>query len=361
MTLLLEKVDPAFAGVVPLHGARNGLAASGRLVRTLARAANFLLAQGTIIPGKCVLPGTTVRNTATDAALWRTQYRASPNGTTLIVDVHLLPTNDTSAIPSWYLKIDGVATAPRTHNHYCAADGLTEYYLGTAAVAGSFTDRMEVTVTAGVQHTVELWTTNKCRVLGWNLREKPRVSLTPGVDTVVDYSYLAPLAAMRTEDLQYMLQTALPAIVQKMRGVSLSWNVDDPATPVTVVGIGSSVTVAESLWANSAVTHRVPTQYRNSYMNEVLGTLSIPMFSWCYASVTAGAGTGAVVFHSEDGNVGGRNTAIAVTSGTPAFLTSTSWLTTAGAAGDPIQVRGYADVGTSIGVIAAGCFPLIGA
>ncbi len=353
MTLLLEKVDPAFSGVVPLHGARNGLAASGRLVRSLARAANFLLAQGNIIPGKCVLPGATVRNTATDAALWRTQYRASPNGTTLIIDVHLLPTNDTSMIPSWYLKIDGVATSPRTHNHYVEAGTLTEYYLGTASVAGSFTDRVEVTVTAGVQHTVELWTTNKCRVLSWNLREKPRVSLTPGVDTVVDYSYLAPLAAMRTEDLQYMMQVALPAIVQKMRGVSLSWNVDDPAATVSIVGAGGFAT-AVPLWANSAVTHTVPTQYRNAYLNATWGS-AIPMYMWCYAAVTGG-GAGTVAFT----NAAGFTRTLSVV-GAEAFVAASGWAVTPQANGDQITVSGYADVGTTMTVMAAGCFPLIGA
>ncbi len=357
MTLI--EVPSRFVGFSPEHYARIGLAPHGGFARAMATSLNHILGRHlNVIPGMEVLPSE-VRNTATEAALWRTRYRATPNGTTLVVQCHCFPTDSTNAQPYWYVKIDGSAAADvngntnQTHNNYCASGaGLL--------LDNMFTMRAEYTVTAGAKHTVELWTKNSCRVQGWYLYEKPRDTLTVGTDTVVDHSQIVPKGGIYDADVASMVSAA-EAINQKMRGVHLAYNVVDPATPI---GSSPAITTsyvnpwdATTAYSATSVGAVVPTQYRNGYINEAAGTDTIAMYCWAYGERTSGGGTITVSFWAK----GGSNVATVSINGAAGIYESTTLVEGPAAGGDKIDVQVKKDAaGTAGFVYAFGAFPLIG-
>jgi hypothetical protein len=336
MAIDVENVATRFTPLARIDAARNTTHPNGKAARALAEAANFLLGRSPPhIPAKSVL---TMRNSASDLALWRTRYRASANGTTLVAEVLLAPTDNTTATqPQWYLKVDGSATAKRSHNNRCAGGSGTN-------ISDWFPDKLETTVTAGAKHTVELWTTN-CRVVSWTLREKERDTLTVGTDAVVDWATLGPGHGITYADLQ-ALSTDIEAVREKMRGCSLSFSVDNPATPLQPVAGAAAVNAWDS---TDTVKPTIPTQYRDT-----LSLGNIPMYTWVYAERTAGAGNGHIAFTSSLGT-----TTITI-NGAAGIYDATSWTLADQAGDEQIDVKVDADAATTIKIYSFGCFPLIG-
>lgn len=329
---------------------RNDAMADGAWARSaIARQAQHLLTRhGLIIPGKFLPALSGVRNSAADLRLWVTRFRSGPVSTTLVVDVSLQPTDTTAGSPGWYLKVDGVSYAIQRHNVRCGGGGGGRF-------DEIFEMRQEIPIIADTTHTLELWTDDNCRVVGWDMHEKPRESLEAGVDTgAVDFRYAVPHSPCFNTPLSDA-RAALTAAWQKMRGVHLSWNVDDPATPIAV-----SSTSATDLWG-TGVGPTAPTQYRNSYANENLlrgiANVSIPTVVWAYGERTAGAGNVLARFIG-DNHGGGVDVTI---NGTLGFYTSTSYTLKPQAAGDVIRVQYLVSAGGTTGnIYAVGCYPLVG-
>ena len=343
-------VDTAYEAFVGAQLARNGLPPHGLFARARARAAHLLAGRcGLVIPGKEVRPAN-ARNTASDLALWRTRYRSGPNGTRLVVDVRLIPTDDfqVGAPPAWYVKIDGLAQGDQRHSSFVASGG-------GLSLSDVFAMRQEIAVTAGASHTVELWTKNKCRIVGWYLHELERETLTTGTDTVADYTYLVPLGTILDGGVDGMTVTVPRAVREKMRGAHLAWNVDDPASPVSPAN-----TTPTNIWDGSTArtsTTRgktTPTQYRENYMEQFSGTPRIPVVCWVYGSKSA---TGNILVDF----VGGGTTVTATITGGAAFYTATGNLLIPQSGGDKVDVLGYrASAGDGGSIYAAGFYPLIG-
>ena len=342
MALTIEQVDSSFRGLVPEDWARPGLPPNGPAVRALARALNHIAGRhGHVIPGM-EIPRASARNTASALELWRTRYKASPNGTTLVSEVHLIPTDTTAGTPAWYLKVDGTAQTTQTHNARCAAGSGTN-------LDDVFVRVQEVTVTADAAHDVELWTDDNCRVVGWFLHEKERDTLTIGTDSVVDWSGLQVLAGIFNRDVQALINMAA-SLQQKIRGVHLSYNVDDHATPLTVTS-----TTPVNIWdSGNTVGVPCPTQYRNTYMDEIAGTLQIPAQAWCYAELNAGPGPYKVRFSATNGDYD-----ISVT-GAKGIYTSGSVTLKPLAGHDTVKVKSFVTAGGDTGKLyACGLYPLI--
>jgi len=341
----IEQAFP-FPGFLPERFARNGLAPSGRDARLIARALNHLIARaGTIIPGMEVLPAS-ARNTASELALWRTRYRATANGTTLVNRVQCIPTDDTSGTPTVYVKVDGVAQTSMTHNTRCRSGEGTD-------LTDIFTLEQEITVTAGAQHTVELWTKDKCRVVGWFMHEKPRDSLAIGTDTVIDYTRILPLSGIYDADVQDLVVDIALEIFQKMRGSHMSWSVPDPASAI-VPGSATPTNIWDGSTArtSSTVGADCPTQYRENYMEQFAATPAIATYAWCYAQSDSGSGI-KVRF------VGTNGSADITVNGAAGIYSTTSFTLAPSASGDKVDVQAYQNSGTGK-VFSVGMFPLIG-
>ncbi len=348
-----------FTGLSPEHFARNGLPPHGGLARSIAGGLNHLLARGlTIIPGMEVLPSE-VRNTANDEPLWRTRYRASANGTRLVVVCKLFPTDYAthSGDPSyWYVKIDAVPTAD--------VNGNTNqtHFARSATGAGVFLSNMftmtaEYTVTAGAKHTVELCTSLGCRIQGWYMYEKPRATLTVGTgtpDTVVDDSNIVVTGGIYDADMAGMV-TAAEEINQKQRGVHMSFNVTNPAAPIVPTTTYTNPWDATTARSATSVGARCPTQYRNGYMNEAAAVGTIPTYCWAYGERTSAGGALYVKF------LGAVDNATVTINGALGIYEATTLDIQAISGGDKVDVQVNKDAaGTTGNIYAFGMFPLIG-
>lgn len=350
MSLAVEAVVPNFQALVPQDFARNGLVPNGQIARTLARQLNHLIGRhGVIIPGFECLPSQ-ARNSSSELALWRTRYRAGPNGNVLVAEVHCLPTDDTAGSPRWYINVDGSkatdaslgGTPDNTHNVRAPSGGGT-------SLADVFVMRQRISVTANAKHTLELVTDDKCRVVGWFLREEQRETLTVGSDQLVDYTYLLALSGIYDRDWAKLVDIA-DQIYNKLRGQHIAWSVIDPSSPITV-----SSTTPASIWESSnTIGALCGTQYRETYSNNYASTLTIPTYAWCYAARTAGAGNGFVRF------VGANGTTDITVNGALGEWSSTSFTLKPDAAGDTVKVYAYVEAGTTIQVYSAAMLPLIG-
>lgn len=351
MPLGTEIIQPVFVPFVPMNRSRNRLPPDGQYARALARAFNHLIGRSPIIiPGKEV-PASSARNTVSDLALWRTRYRASPNGTTLVSEVHLLPTENAGhapdGTPKWYLKVDGAAKADQTHNRRCAAGAGT-------ALNDRFIMRQEVTVTAGVKHTVDLWTKDRCRVVGWFLYEKPRDSLVVGADTLADYTRLLPLSPILDVDLD-SLYDAATAVWEKVRAHHMSFHVDDPASPIQPTTTATNPWDGSTARTANTVGSVAPTQYRNSYANQLLATPTIATVCWAYGRRTSVGGSLTVRFIGENGS------ADVTINGAEGIYETTSFTLKPQAAGDKFDVHVLKDVGGTTGdIYGFGTFGLVG-
>jgi hypothetical protein len=346
MPLTIENPPALFQG--PTTGyARNDVMANGAWTRNaLARQLNHLLARhGTVVPGKNVF-ARGPRSLAGEARLWVSRYRAGPNGTVLVVVVQLVPTDVTTGRPRWYVKVDGVQQADQSHN----IRGATTFVLDDV-----FEMRQQITVQAGVKHTIELWTADNCRVVGWDLHEAPSDTLLVGTDQVANYTYAVPLSPIRS-DTMTSLRAAADALWRRARACHMAWNVDDPASPFVV-----NATSPTPLWGDSSVGPTAPTAYRNAYANEnLLGgatTRAIPMVCWAAGSRTSGTGSVLVRFIGAN-HASGVDVAIA---GTLNIYEATSFTLLPATAGDTIRVQCLTSAASTTGqVLAAGCFPFIG-
>jgi hypothetical protein len=338
VAVAIESVAKFFTGLAGKDAARNAYSPNGRVARILAEGANLLVGRG--VHQICTKSVLTPRSTTSELALWRTRYRASPNGTTIEARVVIAPTDNVSATqPQWYLKIDGSATVKRTHDARCAAGTGLDIFAGNW-----FEDRLPATVTPGVKHTVELWTKN-CRILSWSLAEVERDTLTSSTDTMVDWSTLSPAHAISTQDLT-SLKNTIEAVRQKMRGCTLCFNVDDPATPIALT------TTPTGLWDSThTVKPTVPTQYRDTF-----SLAGIPVRGWVIGERTAGTGHGHVTFSAGSGGSG----TIDITGALGVYETDGLFNFADQVGDDTIDVSGYEDAATSVNVYAFGCQPLVG-
>lgn len=352
MTISVVIPKKTYQGLVPIDYARNNLPPHAPWVRNgLAENLNHLLAQrGPIVPPKAVAPEL-ARNSASNLRLWTTRYRASANGTTLVSVVRCIPTDDsTQPNPRWYLQVDGVAQADQSHSVYCESGGGKTF-------TDAFEMVQEVAVTAGTKHTIDLYTDDKCRVISWSLYEKPSYSFFSGVHTYADPSPL-PLSPIFDATMA-SIRAALDHVWQKMRGITFSWNVDDPASPVAV-----SSTLATYLWDSGGATGVVtPTQYRNTYANENLlrgiANKSIPCYAWVLAERTAGAGN--VILRLLGGNHAGAGAIDIACNGALGIYESTSFTLLPASGGDTVKAQYLVSAGGTTGnIYAAGVFPLVG-
>ncbi len=349
--MAILSVDSVFSGVIPAQFARNGLLANGPFARAIARAVNHLIAMnGQIVPGKSVAPSS-ARNSATDARLWVTRYRAGANGTKLVVEVNCIPTDTTTGTPYWYLKIDGASASD--------VNGVTNQVHGVRSASGAGTDladifvmRREYTVTAGAKHTVEIWTKDKCRIVGWFLHEKPRVTLTTGTDTLADYQRLVTLSRIYDVDVNSLV-VAATSVYQKLQSMMTSWYVDDPASPIAV----SSTSATKLYESAGTVGSFCPTQYRNRYADDFAATLQIPCYAWAYMERTGGAGN--VLVRLKGANHG-SGVDISCNS-TLNIYESTSFTLKPQAAGDTMVPEYLVSAGGTTGnLYGLGLLPLIG-
>jgi hypothetical protein len=346
MPLTIETPPALFQG--PTTGyARNDALANGAWVRSaLARQLNHLLARhGTVIPGKGVM-SRTPRSVAAESRLWVTRYRASPNGGMLVVVVHLVPTDTTIGSPRWYVKIDAAKKADQVHNIRGGPD---------FAFADVFEMRMAVPVQPGVKHTVELWTADNCRVVGWDLHEAPMDTLLVGADTVADYTYALPLSPIRSDTVS-SLRAAADVLWRRARACHMAWSADDPDAAVVV-----SSTSPVPLWGDSKVGPTAPTIFRNSYGNENLlagaTARAIPMVCWAAGARTNGAGSVLVRFSGANHPSG----IDVVINGSLNIYESSAFTLLPATGGDAISVQCLTTAANTTGqVLAAGCFPFIG-
>ena len=355
---LTDFIEDQFVGLVGEYFTRNGKTASGRYVRNVAKALNHLVAKAgpPIIPPKMVLPAS-ARNSASELTLWRNRYRSGPNGTRLLVEVHRLPTDDTAVAgaPHWYVNVDGAKATDaitgtqdnQVHTDYCAAGSGTD--LDDVKVM-----RQEISLTAGAKHTLELVTRYKCRIVSWSCREKPKTALVSGTDTMVDWARMATRLGVYDEDVAEIV-TLAQAIHQKLRGVNLSYSVDDPASPIVPSTTATNPWDATTARTGVTAGPLAHTQYRNTYMNEVAATLTIPMYLWAYGERTSGGGSLTVRFVGENGNGD-----VTINAAANVFET-TSWTLKPQSAGDKFDVHVFKDVaGTTGNIYSFGAFPLIG-
>lgn len=344
-----------FAGFDPAALQRNGLPPDGAFTRGVAQALNMMMARcGQVIPGKVVLPAQ-VRDSASDLALWRARYRSGPNGTKLVVRVRLLPTQgdiNTPPEPAWYIKVDGVSTNPDG-----ASDPDVHHYVyGTGAtLADAFEMERTYTVSAATAHTITLCTKDHCHVLGWNLWEPERDGLVSGTDAMVDYSRILALSPICDADALGAIVTCAAAIHDKMRACHLAWSVDDPASPI------AATTTATNIWdgdtggrSTTTVGATCPTQYRNTYIDDVAATYQIPAVCWVYAERTGGAGNVSVRFVGENG------TTTVTVNGAANIYGSTSLTLKPGAGGDKVDVYLITAAGTTGNLYSAGIYQLTG-
>lgn len=345
MSLTRVRVPPGFGPTVPARLVRNGLPAHVAAARGVADNLNFLLGRcGQIIPGKEAFGGT-IRSSASDLALWRRRYRATPNGTTLVCEVHLIPTPTTAGTPRFYVKVDGVSAGDHTHNVRCdlgAGDTLDDI----------FVERFEIPVSGGAAHNLELWTDDNCRVVGWYLWEKPRTDgLLVGTDTVADPSTFLALNGITAQAVKKLIDGA-EAVWKWHRGAA-AWSCDDPASPFT-----TSSTTPTNIWeSGNAVAMRRPTQYRNSYRDEHTGNNRISAEVWCYAARTAGGGGTSMTVRFTNG--AGGTSDITVNGAAGFYTASAASLLVAGASVDTITCKAFVSGGGVTGeVYDVGFYPI---
>lgn len=349
MPLTYERPPFTFLGATAGY-VRNDLQTNGRWMRNaIARQINHLLARHpTVIPGKNLV-GRTIRNSASSLRLWDTRLKSGVMLYELVVDVQLLPTDTAAGSPRWWIEVDGVSQGDQFHNVRCAAGSGTQF---------SDVFEMQQTITFSAKaatHKIELWTDDNCRVAGWDLHEKPREALdiaNVAFDTFVDYSYALPVSAIR-DDIVATSLLLLELVWETQRGQHLSWNVDDPASPIAV-----SSTVAADLWGASTVGPTAPTQYRNSYANEnLLGGAPnklIRTVCWVLGERTAGAGNVIGRFIG-DNHAGGVDVNV---NGALGIYTSSSFTLLPQAAGDCVRMKYLVSAGGTTGnIYAAGCYP----
>lgn len=278
---------------------RNDLQTNGKWVRNaISRQASFLQNRmGQVLPGKNQA-GRTIRNSAAALRLWVTHVSAPLNMSQLVVDVQLLPTDTAAGSPRWWIVLDGVAQGDQFHNVRCAAGSGTTF-------ADIFEMQQVLVVDQDVGSTIEIWTDDNCRVVGWDLHFRGKESVDASVtdDTLIQYATELPLSPVQRVDSVGYIYPPSPAVTatklwSRQRAYHLNWQVDDPASPRSV-----SATVASPLWGVATVGPTAPTQYRNSYANEnLLGGIaakSIRTYVWAYAEKTAGVGDVLVRFISD--------------------------------------------------------------
>lgn len=346
-------VPEVYGGLIPEYFTRNGLPTHGPFARAVAMGVNFLAARCmNVIPGKSVNPSE-ARNSSSDLRLWTTRYRASANGTLLRCTVILIPTDTTSGSPYWYLKIDGSEAAD--------VEGETDHHHDVRVPSGGgldLDDQFPVTavfeVTAGAKHTVDLYTDDNCRVIGWYLEEVQRDELEIGTDTLADFRRILTMSPIYDVDVASVMATA-KAVLEKQKGIVTSWNVNDPATPIAA----SSTTPAKLYESAGTVGSYAPTQYRNTYMDQFAATPSIPTYAWVLAEKTAGGAGDDVQFRIKGGNhAGGVDIAI---TGALGIYESTTFTLKPQSGGDTVYPEYLVDAGGVTGNIYAwGLIPLVG-
>lgn len=347
-------VPGTFAGLAPLDLARNGLPPSSQLARAIAGNANHLAGRCLqVLPGKEVLPSA-ARNSGSELALWRHRYRASANGTVLVSEVHLIPTQPGHAVGAsgWYVKVDGSkATDAESGSADTQIHNVHVESGGGENLSDVFVRRQRISVTAGANHSLELWTLNGCRVVGWYLYEEPRSNLVVGTDSVVDPTHLQSMSYVRDSDMANLLNGVVDTHYQKTRGQCAWWSADDPATPTNAFG-----TVAANLWeSTNTVKARCPAEYRNSYANDLAGTDTIDLYAWCYAERTAGAGNVLVRIVTSVG------TYDITVNGAAGIYESTAVKLSAAAATDTVKLQYLVSAGGTTGnIYAVGVYPRIG-
>lgn len=350
MPITQVPIDAGFSAFVAEQFARNGLPPHGLVARSVGRALNHLIARhGAVIPGMEVLPAS-ARNTASDLALWRTRYRAGANGSTLVVNVDLIPTDTGTATPAWYVKVDGTAKADQEHNSFVDSGLGLDF-------SDIFSMTQEVAVTADTKHTVELWTKNSCRVVGWSMHEKERDELTIATDEVVDYTHLLPLSPILDNSVQDLIKDVSLSIFNKMAGGGFSWNVDDPAS-----GFIPANTTPTNIWDGSTartantVGPDIPTQYRENYIEQFDATPVIATYCWAYGKKSAGPPNGIKVRFT---GAGGTTADITI-SGAEGIYETTAFGLVPAAGGDKVDVQCFQDTTGAGELYACGMFPLIG-
>jgi hypothetical protein len=343
MPAVRGSVPPTFSPMAAMQAWRNGTGPSADAMRAMAGNIMHLLgAQGICLPGKTVLPSGTIRNTGSDLALWRQRYRSTPNGTTLISEAHLLPTDTGTSQPQWYVKLNGVAQATQSHNRFVASGKAGAY-------DDLFISRQEITITGSADQELELFTKNNCRVVGWFCWEKGRggpAALDPAVDSYPSTSYILPLTGIY--DVSVADFVAKAGYVWKYhRANHLNWNVDDPATPIAI-----SSTTPTNIWESGGTVHpKCPTQYRDTYSSDLSASPGVATTAWTYASRTSVSGTMTVRFAGALGN-----TDIAIT-GAAAFVTGSGSILKSQAGHDTIEVKAFVSgAGVTGNVYAAGLY-----
>lgn len=327
-------VPVSYGGITPLHAARNGLSPHPLYAKSIGRLINHVLARhGTVIPGMEVLPSA-ARDNANELRLWTQYYRATPNGTMLVSEVHLLPAVTGSDDPTFYVKVDGVAQA--TQN---APRG------GASTLADVSVRVQEIAVTADAAHQVDLWTNDNCRVVGWYLYEKERTRLTTG-DVYADLAGVVPWRPIYDADWA-SLQAAMVACWQKVRGCYISHNVDDPAAPIVPTTDWHNAWDQNGTHTASTMGATTPTSYRASLMG---GT--VPVVCWAYGAKTLGQGDITVRFDDSE-------TTIDITiDGGLGLYTATGNLTTSD---NKVDVLTKLASGVGGSVYAFGMYPYAGA
>ena len=256
-----------------MYGRNTGIPHGPYLVG-IARGLNHILGRhGTMIPGVSVLPDLARDSASSNLRLWTQYYRATPNGTTLVSRVVMLP-SATIGVPSWYVKVDESAQATQQHS----------LFGGGSDLADMFYRDQEITVTGDAEHRLDLYTSDHCRVVGWYCWEKDRETLDSTADVMCDWSSIRVGDGIYDSSMQKLYE-ALVQCWTRCRGYAAQFNVPDPASPVAATSTLTNVWDGSVAWSAVSAGGRVPTAHRASYT----GT-TIAVTAWALAERTGGAG-----------------------------------------------------------------------
>jgi len=259
------------------------------------------------------------------------------------------------AQPLWYVNVDGVKATDaitgtqddQKHRRYCGSGAGKD-------LDDVFVMNQEIQVTASAKHTLELVTKDKCRVIGWYCREKPRPALVAGTDTMADWTRLEMKRGAYDADVAGLI-SVMTTLHDKMRALPLSFSVDDPASPIVPTTTATNPWDGTTARTSTTMGVPVPTEFRGSYMEQFAATPAIPAYCWAYGERTSGTGSLTVRFIGVNGP-----TDITI-NGAAGIYDTTAFTLRPQTGDDKFDVHVFKDAaGTTGNVYSFGCFPLIG-
>ena len=273
----------------------NGAMPRAEYVLLLAEAMNHLLAWGRVIPAHAVSLANSDNKDEGNAVLWRTRYRAGPNGTRLRGRVALAPATTVATAPDYSWDAGGT---PRRWEVRAASPVDTDVVPATG-----YASELVGTSTANTVTDVALSTDDNIRVCGWSLWEPPIQVLDTASDVCVDYlSRFAGEQPIYDADVAELLGTYRKLYEQAHKHL-IAHVVDDGSAPLTRTTASLANLLDQSVTTYGADTPGWPLDVRycvSASQTEVPVTVAI------YASCPGGTG-------EVDVSTSADNTSVAVT------------------------------------------------